>query len=289
MIKVENLSYTYPGAISPAIKGVNVSIEDGEIFGFLGPSGAGKSTIQKILIGVLKGFQGNVRVLNEDVSKASSQFYKNLGVAFEVPNFYQKFTAVENLEFFASFYGKSGLNLEEVLEKVSLENTLHTRVSDFSKGMKMRLNIVRAFLHDPELIFLDEPTAGLDPVNVHKVKQFIFEQKALGKTIILNTHNMNVAETICDRVAFVVDGEVKLIDSPENLKSSYSIKEIAVSFKEAGRENVAYFKMKLLDQNKRFHQILKEDQIIKINTVEKTLEDIFIEVTGRGLHDSETV
>lgn len=289
MIHVENLFYTYPGNKTGTIKNVNVSIKDGEIFGFLGPSGAGKSTIQKILIGVLKHSQGNVRVLNQDVRRASSQFYRNLGVAFETPNFYQKFTAKENLEFFASFYDEDEINMEELLEKVALENILDVRVSDFSKGMKIRLNIVRAFLHNPNLIFLDEPTSGLDPVNIQKVKQLILEQKEKGKTIIINTHNMNVAETLCDRVAFVVDGEIKLIDSPYNLKAAYSKKEIIVTYKEAGKKNVVSLPMKLLGQNKQFQQILDKDEIIKINTVEKTLEDIFIEVTGRELHASETV
>ncbi|WP_042141901.1 ABC transporter ATP-binding protein [Paucisalibacillus sp. EB02] len=288
MIQVENLFYTYPGNMSPTIKNVNVSIKDGEIFGFLGPSGAGKSTIQKILIGVLKDYQGNVRVLNQDVSKASSQFYRQLGVAFETPNFYQKFTAKENLEFFAGFYNNNRLNVEELLEKVALKDAYNTRVSNFSKGMKMRLNIVRAFLHNPDLIFLDEPTSGLDPVNVKKVKQFLLEQKAKGKTIILNTHNMNVAETLCDRVAFVVEGEINLIDSPKKLKEAFSRNEIAVLYKEAGKENLEYFQMKLLGQNKQFQQILKGDELIKISTVEKTLEDIFVEVTGRELHDSKT-
>ncbi|WP_010098058.1 ABC transporter ATP-binding protein [Ornithinibacillus scapharcae] len=288
MIQVENLFYTYPGNSSPTIKDINVSINEGEIFGFLGPSGAGKSTIQKILIGVLKDFQGNVKVLNQDVSKASSKFYRQLGVAFETPNFYQKFTALENLEFFAGFYNNTRLNLEDLLRKVALENTVNIRVSNFSKGMKMRLNIVRAFLHNPDLIILDEPTSGLDPVNVKKVQKFILEQKARGKTIILNTHNMNVAETLCDRVAFVVEGEIKLIDSPKNLKEAFSRKEIAVLHKEEGKENIEYFQLKLLGQNKRFQQILKGDELIKIHTVERTLEDIFVEVTGRALHDRET-
>jgi fluoroquinolone transport system ATP-binding protein len=181
LIQVENLVYTYPGNTSPTIKNVDVSIKAGEIFGFLGPSGAGKSTIQKILIGVLKDFQGHVKVLNHDVNKASSQFYKQLGVAFETPNFYQKFTAAENLEFFAGFYNNERMDIEEVLEKVALENTLHTKVSSFSKGMKMRLNIVRAFLHDPDLIFLDEPTSGLDPVNVKKGKRIYIRAESTWK------------------------------------------------------------------------------------------------------------
>lgn len=287
MIQVENLNYTYPGNTSPTIKNVNVSIKAGEIFGFLGPSGAGKSTIQKILIGVLKDFQGHVRVLNQDVNQASSLFYKKLGVAFETPNFYQKFTAAENLEFFAGFYHNESLGIEELLEKVALENTLHKRVSSFSKGMKMRLNIVRAFLHNPELIFLDEPTAGLDPVNVKKVKEFLVEQKAIGKTIIINTHNMNVAETLCDTVAFVVEGEIKLTDSPQNLKETFSSKELEVIYRKSGKETLENFQMKRLDQNKEFQGILREHELIKINTVEKSLEDIFVEVTGRDLHDSK--
>ncbi|MBU9714788.1 ABC transporter ATP-binding protein [Evansella tamaricis] len=283
MIQVKDLFFTYPGNTEPTIKNVNVTIPTGEIFGFLGPSGAGKSTLQKILIGVLKGYQGSVSVLHQDVNKATTDFYNTLGVAFETPNFYQKFTAKENLQFFQSFYEKEGESIEKLMEKVGLGDVLETRVSDFSKGMKMRLNVVRAFLHDPELIFLDEPTSGLDPLNVQKVRELIVQMKEAGKTIILNTHNMNVAEILCDRVAFIVDGEVKLIDSPDHLKNSYSQKEITVVFKEKGIEKQASFEMKHLGTQLEFQKILQQDQLVRINTNEKTLEDIFIEVTGRKL------
>ncbi|GAE29460.1 ABC transporter ATP-binding protein [Halalkalibacter hemicellulosilyticus] len=212
-----------------------------------------------------------------------THFYNRLGVAFETPNFYQKFTAAENLQFFQSFYRKNRLDGQELMAKMGLSDAYHTRVSEFSKGMKMRLNLCRAFLHDPELIFLDEPTSGLDPVNVKKVKNFILEKKAQGKTIILNTHNMSVAEELCDRVAFIVNGSIKLIESPTVLKKQYSEKIVTVIYENEGVEIRKQFELKKLGQHTVFQNILKQDQIVKIETEEKTLEDIFIAFTGRNL------
>nr|WP_090890497.1 ABC transporter ATP-binding protein [Evansella caseinilytica] len=283
MIQAENLYFSYPKTKEPTLKNIQLSIAKGEIFGVLGPSGAGKSTLQKILIGVLKGYEGRVQVLNQYVNKTDGQFYQKLGVAFETPNFYQKFTALENLAFFGSFYEKPTLPPEKLLAAVGLEEAKHMRVSEFSKGMKMRLNICRAFLHDPELVFLDEPTSGLDPLNVKKVMELIEEKKCEGKTIIINTHNMHVAEQHCDRVAFIVDGEIKLIDSPKELMLKHSEKAVAVTFYEDGEKKQDSFPLKQLNGNQRFRRVLELDQIVQMHTVEKSLEDLFIEVTGRTL------
>ncbi|WP_096440023.1 ABC transporter ATP-binding protein [Alteribacter populi] len=281
MIQISELFYTYPGNHRPTIKGVNLSVKKGEIFGFLGPSGTGKSTLQKVLIGVLKNYQGKVRVLGQEAEQATGSFYEKLGVAFETPNFYQRFTAEENLQFFSSFYTK--IAKDDFLRKVGLENDKHTKVADFSKGMLMRLNLVRSFLHDPDLILLDEPTAGLDPVNVNKVKELIMDKRAEGKTILLNTHNMHVAESMCDRVAFIVDGEIKLIDSPARLINLHSDKKVVVTFFENGEWRESSFSLSGLYKNEDFQSLLKQGKCESIQTYEKTLEDIFIEVTGRKL------
>ncbi|WP_416150737.1 ABC transporter ATP-binding protein [Salipaludibacillus sp. HK11] len=283
MIELKNLYYSYPSAHLQAINGINVSIKKGEIFGFLGPSGAGKSTLQKILIGVLKGYEGTVTVMNQEISNHTADFYEKLGIAFETPDFYQKFTARENLEFFLSFYKKREIDLEELMEKVGLDGKEDIRVSDYSKGMHMRLNICRALLHDPELIFLDEPTAGLDPVNVQKVKELIREKQNQGKTIILNTHNMHVADSLCDRVAFIVDGEINEVDAPAKLKASHQENKLSIVHGNSSNFKTDHFPLTGLAENTRFQEILRSNSIQKIETPEKTLEEVFIEVTGRSL------
>ncbi|WP_083753011.1 ABC transporter ATP-binding protein [Actinosynnema sp. ALI-1.44] len=222
VIEVDNLTFTYPGSTEPAVRGMDFTVGKGEIFGFLGPSGAGKSTTQKILIGLLTGHGGAVSVWGKDPADWGQDYYQRVGVSFELPNHYQKLTALENLRFFASLYNKSTLDPIELLDSVGLAEDANTRVGKFSKGMQMRLVFVRALLHDPDLLFLDEPTSGLDPVNARKVKDIVLREKARGKTIFLTTHDMATADQLCDRVAFVVDGRIVVLDSPRELKVARS-------------------------------------------------------------------
>jgi fluoroquinolone transport system ATP-binding protein len=283
-IEVRNLTYTYPNGTEPAVKGVDFAVEKGEILGFLGPSGAGKSTTQKVLIKLLRNYKGQIKVLGQDLNAWDSRYYERVGVAFELPNHYQKLTALENLELFRSLYSGKTTDPLTLLEMVGLKDDAHTRVSQFSKGMQMRLNFVRALLHQPELLFLDEPTTGLDPVNGRKIKEIITEQKAAGRTVFLTTHDMAVAEQLCDRVAFIVDGRVSLIDSPRNLKLQYGQRLVRVEYhlNSSGAKS-AEFPLDDLADNVDFLALLRQNQIETIHTQEATLEDIFIKTTGRSL------
>ena len=283
MIEVSNLQFAYPGNTDDTIRSIDFTIDKGEIFGFLGPSGAGKSTTQKIIIGILKGYRGNVRVMGRELRSTGSEYYEKIGVAFEFPNLYSKFTALENLKFFGSLYSGGMEDPNTLLKMVGLENDGKTKVSDFSKGMKMRLNFCRALLNKPEIIFLDEPTSGLDPVNAKKIKDIILEKKAEGKTIFLTTHNMNVAEDICDRVAFIVDGRICLIDSPRELKINRGKRVVRVEYRENGSVGSSDFNLDDIGENQQFFSLLKSRHIETMHTQEATLEDIFIQVTGRSL------
>lgn len=283
MIAVEDLEFTYPRNEVKTLRGLSFSVSRGEIFGFLGPSGAGKTTTQNILIGLLRHYEGQVKVLQRELRQVKNDYYEKIGIAFEFPNFYSRFTALENLNFFGSLYGGAVAKPEELLELVGLAKDAHTRVSDFSKGMKMRLNFIRALLHRPEVIFLDEPTSGLDPVNARKIKEIILEQKAAGKTILLTTHNMFAAEELCDRVAFIVDGQIKLIDSPRELKISRGKKAVRVEYRENGEIRVAEFELEGVGHDEEFYRLLNDKSIERMHTQEASLEDIFIEVTGRSL------
>lgn len=283
MINVSNLEFTYPGNQEKTIKGLNFSIKKGEIFGFLGPSGAGKSTTQKIIIGILKDYQGSVKVMRKELSQLSADYYEKIGVAFEFPNLYSKFTALENLTFFQKLYTGETVDPVYLLSLVGLVDDMNTRVADFSKGMKMRLNFCRAFLNKPEIIFLDEPTSGLDPVNAKKIKEIILKKKAEGKTIFLTTHNMNVAEDLCDRVAFIVDGQISLIDSPRELKVKRGKNIVRIEFRENEKLCSAEFNLKNIGHNQQFLNLLKAKKVETMHTQEATLEDIFIDVTGRCL------
>lgn len=283
MIEIENLTFTYPGVKDQVLKGLTFTIEQGEIFGFLGPNGAGKSTTQKILIGLLKEYQGTVSVLGQNLHQWKSDFYERIGVSFEIPNHFQKLTALENLIYFRSLYSGKTEDPHTLLEMVGLEHDGNMLVSQFSKGMRVRLGFVRSLIHDPELLFLDEPTMGLDPVNAKIIRNIILKKKKEGKTIFLTTHDMMVADSLCDRVAFIVDGEIKLIDSPRNLELKHGKKRVRVEYVSGNTVKQEEFPLKELGNNAEFLQMLREKEVETIHTEEATLEDIFINVTGRRL------
>jgi len=283
MIEVSNLDFTYPESRERTLKSINFSVQPGEIFGFLGPSGAGKSTTQNILIGILRGYQGSVMVLNQELSNISPGYYEEIGVSFELPNLYVKFTGLENLEFFQSLYNGKTEDPKELLAMVGLEQYKDVRVEKWSKGMKMRLNFCRALLNRPEVLFLDEPTSGLDPSNAKNIKDIILSYKRAGKTIFITTHNMEVAESICDRVAFIVDGELVLTDSPSELKIRMGQRKVTVGYLEQDSNLTADFELAGLADNVQFLKVLREKQVRTIHSQEASLEDVFITVTGRKL------
>jgi len=283
MIEVKDLSFTYPGTDHPVLKGISFEVSKGEIFGFLGPSGAGKSTTQKVLNGLLRNFTGKVRVNGFDPEKKDRSFYEKIGVAFEFPNLYLKLTALENLELFSSFFGTETRDPLELLEMVDLAGDKDTRVEAFSKGMKMRLNFIRALLNRPEILFLDEPTAGLDPGNARVMKDIILDLQAKGATIFLTTHNMADAEELCHNIAFMVEGTLPVTDSVRNLKLKHGRKVVRLGFREKGKMENREFPLANLSENQEFINTIRSSKIETIHTLEATLEEIFIKVTGHHL------
>jgi len=281
MIQVENLEFQYPGNDSLTLKGLNFEIDKGEVFGFLGPSGAGKSNTQKVLYKILNGYRGSVWIDGKDLAGWNNSYFGKIGVGFELPNHYLKLTGKENMDLFASFYPNGRTQkVEELFEMVDLQDALDKPVEAYSKGMMMRLNFIRAIQHNPDILFLDEPTAGLDPVNAHKIKQHILDLKAAGKTIFVTTHNMNTADEICDRVSFIVDGELKTTDSPQKLKSQYGKEAIRVELKDGKKKE---FPLENLGENQAFLTFIKRAEVKHIQTLEASLEEVFIQITGKSL------
>ncbi len=283
MITVRDVSFTYAGGSAPAVKDVSFSVEKGEIFGFLGPSGAGKSTTQKILIGLLRGYSGMVEVFGKDLMTWDLSYYERIGVSFEFPNHYQKLTALENLQFFRSLYSVPTEEPMRLLEIVGLADDANRRVSQFSKGMQMRLIFARTLLHRPELIFLDEPTSGLDPVNARIIRDIVRRLQREGRTFFLTTHDMHVADDLCDRVAFMVDGQIVLVDTPRHLKLQHGARRVAVEYRADGSLACAEFPLEGLGYDTTFQRLLQSHPIETIHSSEATLEDVFVQVTGRSL------
>jgi fluoroquinolone transport system ATP-binding protein len=283
MIEVKNLSHQYPGKNNFAVKNVNFEIKKGEIFGFLGPSGAGKSTVQNLLIGLLKNQTGIIRVDGKDISDLKRDFFERIGVSFELPNLYEKLTGYENLKFFAGLFKKKCENPKIILERVGLGEATNKRASDYSKGMKQRLIFSRSIINDPDILFLDEPLSGLDPSTSKRIKSIIIEKKNAGKTIFLTTHNMFVAEELCDKVAFINDGKIVAMDTPKNLKLKYGSYSVKLEYKKNNKSESEIIFLENSEDKEKLKNIIDNYEIITMHTREATLEEIFIKLTGRGL------
>ncbi len=283
MIKVKNLFHSYNKDGNYQIKDVSFEVKDGEVFGFLGPSGAGKTTVQNILTGLLQIQEGEASVAGYSIQDISKDMFNKIGMSFEQSNVYSKLTAKENLDFYRKLFDVPTREPMELLKLVGLDGKENIKAGEFSKGMKHRLTFARSMINNPELWFLDEPTTGLDPSIAADIKDIIKAKNRQGVTIFLTTHNMFIADELCDRVAFIVDGEIKLIDSPQNLKLEYGHKLVEVEYIEKDRVIKDTFSIILPEDKKALQNIIENHEIQTMHTKEATLEEIFIKVTGRGL------
>jgi len=218
-IEVKDLHRYYNGV--KAVQGISFDVIDGEIFGFLGPNGAGKSTTIKVLTGQLRPTSGSAEVVGCDVVKERQLLKPQIGVVFEYQNLYERLTAMDNLRFSARLYGVGKERIHEVLAQVGLQDRAKERIKKYSNGMKQRLLIARAMLHQPRVLFLDEPTRGLDPGVARDIRAIIAELAKGGVTVFLTTHYMEEADRLSDRVAIIHQGEIVAIDTPETLKATY--------------------------------------------------------------------
>lgn len=283
MIDVRDLSFAYPGAEAPAVDGLDFSIAAGEIFGFLGPSGAGKSTMQNVLIRLLHGYRGSARVLGREVAEWTQDYFERVGVSFELPSHFLKLSARENLAYFRALYRGPTRTVEDALEAVGLSEHAGKRVQAFSKGMKVRLNLARSLLHDPDVLFLDEPTSGLDPSNAARVRDLVRARRDQGTTVFLTTHDMHVADALCDKVAFLVDGRIRELDTPRALKLRYGRKDVSVTYRVDGTVDERSFALDGLGRDDAFLHLLRSHEVEAIHSQESNLEDVFLRVTGRTL------
>ncbi len=283
MIHVSGLYHAYAPGKQYAVKDVSFDVPKGEVFGFLGPSGAGKSTTQGILTGLLRLQKGDVAVVGYPVQKMKNEMFNRIGVSFEQSNVYSKLTALENLSFYRKLFDVPTRDPMELIQLVGLGGKEHLKVGTFSKGMKHRLTFARSMINNPELWFLDEPTTGLDPAIAAQIKDIIKAENKRGTTVFLTTHNMYIADELCDRVAFIVDGELKRVDSPKNLKLQFGQKLVDIEYLDNGQLKTQTFSTQDTGDKQQLKQIIDQHEVVTLHTKEATLEEIFIKVTGRGL------
>lgn len=263
-----------------ALDGISFKVNRGEIFGFLGPSGAGKTTTIKLLTSQLLPSSGEAKVFNKDIYSLKKNIFKDIGVLTDTSGVYERLSVWENLELFANIYGVDKKNIDEVLERLELIKDKKTLAKKLSKGMRQRLILARSVLHKPQLLFLDEPTSSLDPGVSQEVHKYLKELNKNGTTIFLTTHNMEEADKLCHRVAFLNEGKIEEIDTPENLKLRYAEDKIEIRLRSTGKIVTIN---KDADGGEKIRDWMLKNEIISIHSKEPDLEQIFLRLTGRGL------
>lgn len=268
-----------------AVAGISFTARRGEIFGLLGPNGAGKTTTIRLLTGQIDPSSGSAMVAGCDVVKDRARLKERIGVVFEEQNLYERLSARNNLKFSCWLYGLPTSRVDEVLELVRLRDRAKEPTSTFSNGMKQRLMIARALLHRPPMLFLDEPSRGLDPISAREIREAIVQLRAEGRTILLTTHLMDEADQLCQQVAFIVNGRIVANDTPRNLKLAHGSRELLVTLKEsdpASSQQLHDVILKVDDpvQQEQLSAWMAEKRVMAIHSREATLEDVFIEIAG---------
>jgi len=312
-IEVHNLTKIYPSSGSGggllAVDQINFKIGKGEIFGFLGPNGAGKSTTQRMLTTLLTPTEGQILILGHDLADDAYPAKRQIGLVPEESNVYTELTAWDNLMFTGRLYRMSKtdrtIRAEELLKDFGLWEKKDVKAEEFSKGMKRRLSIAMAIIHKPALLFLDEPTPGLDVQSARTIRALISQLSTEGTTVFMTTHQIEEANQLCDRVAIISHGKIAAIDTPEKLKQTFQqvqSVEIAFTSSSEGLEekltnlpNVSTV-LKIGDKWRLYtnsppvllpHLIKFSEEenlgILSLNTLAPSLEDVFLQITGQQI------
>ena len=282
MIEAHNLRRSFKK--KEAVSDISFTVRRGEIFGLLGPNGAGKTTTIRMLTGQIDPDSGSARVAGCDVVKDRAQLKERIGVVFEEQNLYERLSARNNLEFSRWLYGLPKSRVDEVLELVHMRERAGDRVSTFSNGMKQRMIIARALLHHPPMLFLDEPSRGLDPISARTIRETIKLLSEEGMTILLTTHLMDEADQLCQQVAFIVNGRLVANDAPRNLKLAHGRHELVVTLNEdldsSPTMHDVMLKIDEAADQKRLAEWMAQGKVLAIHSREATLEEVFIKIAG---------
>jgi len=277
-IKVEDLAKHY-GEVR-AVDDISFTVDEGEILGFLGHNGAGKTTTIRMLTGRARPTSGRARVCGHDVVRDRERMKPLINLVFEDQNLYLRLTGRENLQLFAELYDAPSARVGELLDAVGLADVAGNKVKTYSSGMKQRLLVARALVNRPRVLFLDEPTRGLDPTSAREVREMIREQVRRGATVFLTTHYMEEADELCDRVAFLASGKIVALDTPRELKLRYGERTALVLLRSREEHLVR------LDDPAdaaRLEQWMADGEVLTVHSQEGTLEDVFVNLAGRRL------
>src|SRR5579864_1069295 len=278
MIEVEALSKHY-GAVK-AVDGISFQVKRGEIFSLLGHNGAGKTTTIRMLTCRIKPTSGIACVAGFNCTSDPDRIKPRINLVSQDQNLYERMTGRDNLAFFAGIYGAPANRVDELIRVVGMTEVARRRVKTYSGGMKQRLLIARALINDPEVLFLDEPTAGLDPASAKEVRTLIKDLSTAGTTVFLTTHYMEEADELSDRVAFLAHGKIVALDTPQELKLRYGHRTANVLLEDRSKTTIS---LGSVDDAARMASWMRDGKVLTVHSQEGTLEDVFIALAGRAL------
>ena len=311
MIEIQNLTKTFNG--KTVLKVISFKVKEGEIFGYLGPNGAGKTTTMRIILGLLNPTSGNALVLGQNLGE-NEKLRNKVGVLLENDGVYDKLSAYENLNYYAQLYGLSDgverkRRIGELLEFVGLSDRRNDKVGEFSKGMRRKLALARAIAHEPEVLFLDEPSSGLDPEAQIMVRERILQLSAeMGVTIFLNSHDLDEAQRICSKIAILQSGEIKTHDTVKNLRDKKGKPRVEITLSDSKDAENALNLLNSLDfvsncerEDSRITAVIRDEKsstilsvlmkngivVEEIKRVTKSLEDVYLDIVQKGREQNE--
>ncbi len=315
MIEVQNLTKTFNG--KTVLKDVSFEVKEGEIFGYLGPNGAGKTTTLRIILGLLNPTSGNAFVMGQNLGLDENEALRNkVGVLLEDDGVYDRLSAYENLDYYAQLYGLSDRierkrRIRELLESVGLSDRINDKVGRFSKGMRRKLALARAIVHEPEVLFLDEPSLGLDPEAQIMVRDLILQlSEEMGVTIFLNSHDLDEVQRICTKIAILQSGEIKAHDTVKNLREKMDKPRVEITLSDSKDAEKALNILNSLDfvsvsdcerDDSRITAVIRNEKsstilsvlmrngivVEEIKWVTKSLEDVYLDIVQKGREQNE--
>ncbi len=265
-----------------AVDDLSFTVAQGETLGLLGPNGAGKTSTIRMLLGLSKPSAGTVTIFGCDLSRELKQVHARIGVVFEKPNLIETLSSYQNLAITCKIYDQPLTRIQPLLERMDLWERAHDPVKTYSKGMRQRVLIARAFIHQPQLLFLDEPCSGLDPVSARMIRDYLLELKRQGITIILTSHDMAEVDELCDRIGFINHGRLVVLAEPRILKERFGQPTLRVHFYESPDQTAAIQERIITPDAKNLAwlaQLYESRQVIAVHSMEATMEQIFQNLT----------
>jgi len=277
IILVENLTKKYRART--VVDQLSFSVAEGQFLGLLGPNGAGKTTTMRMLMGLTKPTSGVAQIFGYDVTKESKKIHAQIGVVFEQPNLFENLSGYQNLALYCRLYGRTPGRIPALLERMGLADRAGEPVKIYSKGMRQRIMILRSLIHQPRLLFLDEPASGLDPVSSRIIWDYLKEEKAGGLSVVLTSHDMEEVDELCDRIGFINYGQLITLSDPGILKKTYGRPLLKVTYCRDGQTVEQYLAPDPpgLEELRRLYGV---EKIISLHSQEATLSEIFLHLSS---------